>query len=165
MVGEKVLSRETHRHSETLRTFANEHHMARVFHHSLADLRNILDVAYAADRAGPPRRTMHAAGVEFNHPFFIRQPAQTYAGVVGIVLGTLDHSQSSIQRVSATGQKGKGIVKIVVSIVGTNNDGALAWRVRTLCVTLFIQQSQRERTGDSSRKKIAARDGHIFSRS
>ena len=62
---------------------------------------HILDVADAAHRSCAPRGAMHAASIELDHSFFVRQAAQSDAVVVWIVFRTLYHANRSVERVAA----------------------------------------------------------------
>ncbi len=111
---------------ESFRAFAHQHDVAGVLHDGLGDERNILDIAHAAHRPGAPRGAVHAAGIEFDHAFLVRQAAQSDAVVVGIVFRTFYHAQRSIEGVAAVFQKCEGVVEIVEPIVGADDDRTLA---------------------------------------
>ena len=123
-IGEQVLAREAHRNREPLRAFADQHDVAGVFHHGLRHHRDILDVAHAADRTGAARRTVHAAGIEFDDAFFVGQAAKADGIVVGIVLRALHHADRGIERVAAALQERVGFFDIGVTVVRADDDGA-----------------------------------------
>ena len=88
-LGQQILARKPHSDREAFGAFADQHDVAGVLHDGLGDHRDILDVAYAAHRTGATRRTVHAAGIQFDHAFFVRQATETDGVVVGIVLRSL----------------------------------------------------------------------------
>src|SRR5215469_4119978 len=66
---------------------------------------------------------MHATGIEFDYALFVGVASETYALVVGIVLGSLDNFERRLERVSAIGEEAIGLVEIVVSVGGADDDG------------------------------------------
>ena len=86
---------------ESFGAFSYQHHVTGMLHHCPGHQRDILDIAHASDRPRPPRGTVHAAGVQFDHAFFVRQPAQSDAVIVGIVLRPLNDSQRGLERIAA----------------------------------------------------------------
>src|ERR1700723_2897085 len=125
----------------------------------------------AAARAGAPRRPVHAAGVEFDHAFFVGNSAETDRIVIGIVFRTFHHLEGSIEGVSPTFQKGECAFEISVAVVGANNDGALVrsglgvafWRGALLGLLALSVRS--DSSGDCSEKgslnEITARESHV----
>jgi hypothetical protein len=89
------------------------------------DQRDILDIANASDGAGAASGSVHAAGIEFDDPFFVRKTAEADAGIVGIVFRPFDNFEGSIQCVSAVSEEGEGVIEVVEAVVGADNDGAL----------------------------------------
>ena len=69
---------------------------------------------------------MHAACVQFDHAFFIREASETDAGIVRIVLRTFDHSDRGIECVPTALEEGEAIVKIVEAVVGADHDRLFA---------------------------------------
>ena len=141
VLGEQVLARETVGYGEALRAFADQHDVSSVLEHGFRDQRDILDVAHASDRTSAAGGTVHAAGVEFDHAFFVRKSTETDAGVFGIVFWSLDHFESGVERVAAAFQEGVGFVEIVEAVIGADDDGALVGSglcaVLLGCRTLF----------------------------
>ena len=103
-LGEQVLAREAHVDSESLRAFADQHHVSGVLHHRLGSKRNVLDVAHSADRAGASGGSMHAAGIEFDDALLVGQPAESDTVVVGIVFRPADHRMRAIERIAPLAQ-------------------------------------------------------------
>ena len=78
---------------------------------------------------------MHAAGIEFDHAFFVGNSAEADAGVVGIVLRSLDHFERGVERVAAAFQEGESVVEIVEAVVGADDDWALVRSgLRVVCL-------------------------------
>jgi hypothetical protein len=67
---------------------------------------------------------VHAAGVEFDHAFFVGDSAEAHAGVVGIVFRSLDYFEGGVERVAAVFQEGERVLEISVTVVGADDDGA-----------------------------------------
>ncbi len=80
---------------------------------------------------------MHAAGIEFDHALFVGKAAQSDAIVVRIVLRSLDHAESGVQRVAAVFQESERVVEIFHAIVSTDNDRPLA-RVRAFILSTVV---------------------------
>src|SRR4051794_34691492 len=76
-LGQQIFARESLRNGKPFRPFAHQHHMTGMLANRIRNQRDILDVAYSTNRAGGTRRAMHAAGVEFDHTFFVGSPAQS----------------------------------------------------------------------------------------
>ena len=138
---------------------------------ALATMRNILDIAHAAHRSGAPRRTVHAAGIEFDHAFFVRQAAQADAVVVGIVLRPGDDQDRGIQCVAAFAQVFETSIQVSEPVVGRDDDWTLArvrggWRGGGLRLLLGLDsprvQSERQRTERSCGQKIATGKAHAL---
>ncbi len=73
------------------RTLAPSHeHDVSVLHYGLSDPRHIFDIAHTTHRPCAARRTVHAAGIKFDHAFFIGQATQSNTVVVGVVFGAGD---------------------------------------------------------------------------
>ena len=115
VLGQQIFAGKTLGHGKSLGAFSHQHDVSGVLHHCLGHQRNILDVPHASNRPGAPRRTVHAAGIEFHHAFFVGQPAQSDAVFVGIIFRAFHHFQRRIERVAAVFQEGEGIVEIVDS--------------------------------------------------
>src|SRR5581483_4882176 len=93
-----------HSDGKALSPFAYEHHVAGVTHKVARDQANILNVSYAADRAGFARRTVDAAGVQLHHSFFIGQSAKPDRLIIGIIFLSLAHMKDCVERVAAVFQ-------------------------------------------------------------
>src|SRR6266478_3463841 len=124
-LSKQILARETHGNGKSLCAFADEHDVAGVLHDRLGDARNILDVTNAADGSRAARRPMHAAGVEFDHSLFIGKAAEADRIVIRIVFRTLYNPQGGVERVATIFQVSEGVVEIIDTVVGTNDDRAL----------------------------------------
>jgi hypothetical protein len=68
---------------------------------------------------------VHAAGVEFDHAFFIGQASEADAVIFGIVFGAFDDAERGVQRVTSVLEEGEGIVEVVEAVVSADHDGAL----------------------------------------
>src|SRR5437660_8698121 len=68
---------------------------------------------------------MHAAGVEFDHAFFIGKAAEADRIVIRIVFRTLYNAQGGVERVATVFQENKGVVEVIDAVVGADNDRAL----------------------------------------
>ena len=123
VVGQQVLSGKAHCHGEPLRALTHQHHVASVGHNFFRHLRDIDNVPHRSNRAGTPRRPVHATGIEFNHTFFVGQAAEADAGVIRIILWTFNHLERRIERIPSSGEKRVGVVEISQAIVGGYNDG------------------------------------------
>ncbi len=177
MVGEQVLAREADSYGEALGAFADQHDMSGVRKDGLGDQRDVLDVAHGSDRASAARRSVHAAGVELDHSFFVGNSAEANAGVVGIVFRSLDHFERGVERVAAAFQEGECVLKIVEAVVGADDDGALvrSGLRRMVCsngfrrgwfsiVALGARSNSRSHRSENGRlHEITAREGHEFS--
>src|SRR5712692_9674612 len=75
-----------------------------------------------AHRARAARRAMHAAGVELDYAFFIGQPAQADAVIIGIVLRSADNRDGGIERLGARAQALVAGVIVVQSVAGADDD-------------------------------------------
>ena len=124
-IGEQVLARKADGDGEALGAFADQHDVSGVLHHGLRDQRHVFDVAHAADRAGAARGAVHAAGVEFDHAFFVGDSAEADGVVIWIIFRTLHDTQRGIERVAAAFQEGECVFEIGVAVVGADDDGAL----------------------------------------
>ena len=127
VLGQQILARKSHGHRKPLRAFAHQHHVAGVLHHRFRDQGNILDIAHAAHRPRAPRRPMHAAGIEFDHAFFVRagRPSPTLV-IVRIVFRPGHHQDRGIQRVAALAQMFEGPIEVSKPVVRADDDGTLA---------------------------------------
>ena len=70
--------------------------MPGMFHNRLRYQRHVLDIAHPAHRSSPTRWSMHAARIQLDHAFFVRQAAQTNAAVIRIVFRPTHHTQGRI---------------------------------------------------------------------
>jgi hypothetical protein len=61
---------------------------------------------------------VHAAGIEFDDAFFVGKPAEADAGVIGIVLGSLDQAECGIQRASAAREEVVSVIDVVEAVAG-----------------------------------------------
>ena len=111
--GEQIFARVPHGDRESFRAFADQHDMAGVLHHSLGNKRNVLDVADTADRSGAARGSVHAAGIEFDHSFFVGKAAEADAIIIRIVFGAFNYAEGSVQRIASTFQEDERVVQIV----------------------------------------------------
>ncbi len=68
---------------------------------------------------------MHAAGIQLDHAFFIRKPAQSDAVIIGIILWTGNHQDGGVQRVASFGQMIVGAIEIGEAVVRAHDDGTL----------------------------------------
>src|SRR5207237_1733295 len=93
---------------------------------SLGSNRYILYISCTAHGPCAARRPMHAAGIEFDHAFFIRQTAKAHAVIFGIVFGTLHHSERRVECVSTAAEELVRVPEIVVTIPGSNDERAFA---------------------------------------
>ncbi len=103
-LGQQILLGEAHSVAELFRALAHQHHVAGILEYRSRKARHVLDVAYASDRTGAARWAVHAACIEFHHAILVRQPTQSDAIVVGIILLRLSHVDTSVQRVGAIEQ-------------------------------------------------------------
>jgi hypothetical protein len=113
---------------------------------------------------------VHAAGIEFDHSFFVGKAAEADAIVIRIVFGAFDYAEGSVQRVASTFQENERVVQIVATIISANNNRALAGAEvpgRMGSITLSLRflglQTSDYRCGDSGTEKIATACGHEFS--
>jgi hypothetical protein len=125
MLREQILAREAYSDGEALGAFAHQHDVPRVLEHGLRDQRHVLDVAYAADRAGSPRGSVHAAGIEFDDSFFVWNSAEANAGVIRIVFRTLDNAKRGVERIAAAFEEREGVFEVRISVISTDDNGAL----------------------------------------
>ena len=79
---------------------------------------------------------MHAAGVQFDHAFFVRQAAQTDRVIVGIVLRALHHANAGFERVSTAFKESVGSFDVGIAVVGTYDDRTLGC-IALRCVPLL----------------------------
>src|SRR4029077_20101767 len=137
---EQILTRETHGDGESFRSFADKHHVAGVLHHSFGNERNILDVADTAHRSGATRGSVHAAGVEFDHAFFIGKAAESDGIVVRVIFRALYNAQGRVERVTAAFQESEGVVEVIDAVVGADDDRPLraARRFGRAGSTIFV---------------------------
>src|SRR6266403_1135667 len=89
----QILARETHGNGKSLCAFADAHDVAGVLHDRLGDARNILDVTNAAHGSRTARGSMHAAGVEFYNPLFVRKAAQSNGIIIRIIFWPFYNAQ------------------------------------------------------------------------
>jgi hypothetical protein len=68
---------------------------------------------------------MHAAGIEFDHAFFVGQAAEADRVVVGIVLWSFHYFDGGIEGVSSAFQKSECGLQVSEAVVSTHDDGAL----------------------------------------
>src|SRR5450759_1680629 len=123
--GEQIFTRETHGDGESFGAFADEHDVAGVLHDGSGHERNILDVTDAAHGSGAAAGPVHAAGVEFDHAFFVRKAAESDAIVVRIVFRAFHDAQGGVERVAAVFQENEGGVEVMDAIVGADDDRPL----------------------------------------
>ena len=126
MFSQQIFPWKALRHCEALRSFADQHHVTGVLHHGLGQQRHILDVAHAADRAGAPRWSVHAGGVEFDDTFFVREPAEPYAVVIGIIFLNFPDGDGGIERVLSALEHLVAVIDTVPPIRAGDKD----WRLR-----------------------------------
>ena len=98
--------------------------------------RHILDVAHAAHGARTPRGSVHATGVEFDYAFFVRNSAQAYCVVIGIVFRTFHYFEGRVECVAAVFQEGISVLEIRIAVIGTNDNGSL---VRSRLHIMFLR--------------------------
>jgi hypothetical protein len=97
-----------------------------MLHDRLGYLGNVLDVPNPTHRTGTPSWSMHAAGIEFDHTFLVRQAPISNAVVVGIVLRASNYADGGVQCVPTSGQMLVGTIKIGEAVVRANDDGTLS---------------------------------------
>ena len=143
--------------------------MAGVQPHRIREQRYVLDVTHRADRPRSPRRTMHTASVQLHDAFFIGMAAEANALVIGIIFGTLNDFQRSIQSVSAAGKKCISCVQIGETVCGADDHGQLRFagrritlRCRSLSTCDFAGDGESGGTDQSGVHEIPARDGHAY---
>src|SRR5258708_3544192 len=181
--GEQTFTRETHSHGESFGTFADEHDMAGVLHHSLGNSRNILDVPDAAHGPGTAARSVHAAGIEFHHAFFVRKAAEADGIVIRIILRAFHNAHGGVERVAAVFQEDEGVVEVIDAVVGADDDrpfrgaGCLGGAGSivdnfilnfvvlnyVLRVQILRDQTGDDRCSDCGTQKSTTADGHEFS--
>src|ERR1700746_2376758 len=113
---------------------------------------------------------MHAAGIKFNDPLFIGQPAQANAVVCWIVLRTGHHQNCRVECVAAFRQVLIGPVKVSKTVVRAHDDRLLpssrARRQFGTCDVFFAcgkpasLEGYRERTDSGRSEEFTARDTH-----
>ena len=123
-LGKQVLARKAHGHGEALGALADQHHVAGVFDDRLGHLGHVLDVAHRADRAGTPRRPVHAAGVELDDALLVRQTPEADRIVFRIVLRAADHLDRGVERVAAAAEQVERTVEIRQAVTGRHDDVA-----------------------------------------
>src|SRR6266403_3827440 len=121
----QIFTRETHGDGKSLCAFADAHDVAGVLHDRLGDARNILDVTNAAHRPRAARGSMHAAGVEFYNPLFVRKAAQSNGIIIRIIFWPFYNAQGGVERVATVFQENKGVVEVIDAVVGADDDRAL----------------------------------------
>ena len=174
MFGEQIFTREPHGDSESFGAFADEHDVAGVLHHSFGNGRNILDVADAAHGSRAARGPVHAAGIEFDHAFFVGKAAQSDAIVVRIVFRAFYNAQGSVERVAAVFQENEGGVEVIDAIVSANDDRPLGGagrlgRARSVVFSFVLRvqvlrtQTSGHRCSDCGTDKSTTAYGHEFS--
>ena len=169
--GEQIFTRKAQCDGKALSALADQHNVAGMFHDGFGNKRNILDVTDAADGSGATRWAVHAAGVEFDHPFFVGKAAESDRVVVRIILRSLYHAESCIQSVAAAFQESEGVVEIIDAIVRADDDRALVRaglldgrRGRlVLCVGVLRIETGGQRGSDCRTQKSATIDRHEFS--
>jgi hypothetical protein len=68
---------------------------------------------------------VHAAGIEFDYAFFVGNSAEANAGVVRIVFRALDDAKRGVERVAAGLEESEGVFKVCISVISTDDNGAL----------------------------------------
>src|SRR5258708_37682792 len=115
---------------------------------------------------------MHAAGIELDDAFFIRQSTQPNTVFEGIVLRAFDHAQSRVERVAAGSQKLECVVEIGKPNVRADDNRPLGSthrlsvsrdiRLVLLAFLLILRvQPRNQRSGSSRTQKPTTRDGHF----
>ncbi len=110
VLGEQVLTRESHRHREALGAFAHQHDVAGMLDHRLRDQRYVLNVPHSTYRARASRWAVHAAGIKFDNAFFVGEPTQANTIGVRIIFRTLDDFEGGIKRIAAAFQENKRVL-------------------------------------------------------
>jgi hypothetical protein len=77
-LGEEILFLESHRESKPPGVVTDKEDVLRVFHHGLGHEGRGRDALQAAHRARSFRRPMHAACIELDDAFLIRQPTEPH---------------------------------------------------------------------------------------
>jgi len=114
---------------------------------------------------------VHAAGVKFDHAFFVGNSAEANRIVVGIVFRTFDHFDGGVERVSSGLQEGERVLEVGVAVVGADDDGALVRTrlrvavlsgVRLGIVTLGARSyTGSDRSENGSLNEVTARECHF----
>src|SRR4051812_28872614 len=126
VLGKKILARESLGNGKTLGALADQHDVTSVLHSSLRDLGDVLNIANATNRPRAASGTVHAAGVEFNHPFFVGQTAEADTIVVRIIFRTSHHPHRGIESIGAAAEHTEGFLDIRESVGRRDDNGALA---------------------------------------
>ena len=101
----------------------DEHDVAGVLVDFAGDEADIFDVADAADGASGTRRTMHAAGIEFDDAFFVGQAAEADGMIFRIVLAAETNVVNGFEGVSAIEEHVVGLLDGGVAGFAGDDDG------------------------------------------
>ena len=98
--------------------------------------RDILDVANPTNRACSTRWTMHAAGIEFDHTFFVGPAAESDVLVIRIVFRPLNDLNRGVECVCAACEEFVAFLNPVVAVFRADKDWefgcAFGFRIRIL---------------------------------
>jgi len=136
-LSQQILARESLRHRKSLRALAHQHHMTGMLANRIRNQRDILDVANPTNRACRTRWTMHAAGIEFDHTFFVGPAPESDVLVIRIVFRPLNDLNRRVECVRAACQEFVAFLNPVVAVLRANKDWefgcTFGFRIRILC--------------------------------
>ena len=115
--------------------------------HSIRQQGNILDIANPTYGSSSARGAVHAAGIQFDHAFFVGMSSQADAFIIGVILRSLHDLERSIECVPAAGEKRIRLIEIVISVARRNDDWQLG---RVFCRVLTSSGFLRTRTRQTS---------------